>query len=158
MVDLNHVSLLEMQFAPSAFSCLLLQELAFDATQKVVFAESLTPIDEISVVGAGRSFDFDMPLDMGLRVSPQGDVLVSEPPTVAVVHMPVFVRYPPFAFVWVSVFCPLLELQKQDIFTVIEDLCCGHRAVIPGPSPNFRIQLANELALRPIVMVTYHLS
>ncbi len=158
MVDLNHVSLLEMQFAPIACSCLLLQELAFDATQEVVFAESLTPIDEISVVWAGRSFDFDMPLDMGLRVIPQGDLLVSEYPAVAVVHMPVFVSYPPFAFVWVSVFCPLLELQKQDIFTVIEDLCCGHRAVIPRPSPNFRIQLANELALRPVAVAVYYLS
>jgi hypothetical protein len=72
--------------------------------------------------------------------------------------MPVFVSYPSFAFVGVPVSCPLLELQKQDIFTVIEDLCCGHRAVIPGPSPNFRIQLANELALRSVVMGAYHLS
>ncbi len=158
LVDLNHVSLLEMQFAPPAFSCLLVQELAFDATQQVVFAESLTPIDEISVVWAGRSFDFDMPLDMGLRVIPQGDLLVSEYPALAVVHMPVFVSYPAVAFVWVSVCRPMLELQKQDLFTVIEDLCCGHCAVIPRPSRNFRIQLANELALRPVTMVAYHLS
>jgi len=158
MVDLNHVSFLEMQFAPTAFSGLLLQELAFDATQEVVFAESLAPIDEIPVVWAGRSFDFDMPLDMGLRVIPQGDLLVSEYPAVAVVHMPICVSYPAFAFVWVSVFCPLLELQKQNIFTVIEDLCCGHRTVIPRPPPNFRIQLANELTLRPVAMAVYHLS
>jgi hypothetical protein len=59
---------------------LLLQKPAFDAAQEVVFAESLTPIDEVSVVWAGRSSDFDMPLDMGLRVIPQGDVLVSEYP------------------------------------------------------------------------------
>jgi hypothetical protein len=158
MIDLNHVSLLEMQLAPTASSCLLLQELAFDATQEVVFAESVTPIDEISVVWAGRSFDFDMPLDMGLRVIPQGNVLVSEYPAVAVVHMPICVSYPPFAFVWVSVFCPLLELQKQNIFTVVEDLCCGHRTMIPGPSPNFCIQLANELSLCPVAMAVHHLS
>jgi hypothetical protein len=158
MIDLNHVSHFEMQFTPPALSGLLLQELAFDTTQEVVFAESLTPIDEISVVWAGRSFDFDMPLNMGLRVIPQGDLLVSEHPALAVIHMPVFVRYPAFAFVWVPVSCPLLELQKQDIFTVIEDLCCGHRAVIPRPSPNFRIQLANELALRPVAMAVDHLS
>ena len=110
------------------------------------------------MVGAGRSFAFDMPLDMGLRVIPQGDLLVSEYPAVAVVHRPVFVSSPPFAFVGVPVFCPLLEVQKQDIVTGIEDLCCGHRAVIPRPSPNFRIQLANELALCLVVMVASHLS
>ncbi len=158
MVDLNHVSFFKLQFAPPASSCLLLQEFAFDATQEVVFTESLTPIDEISIVWAGRSFDFDMPLDMGLRVIPQGDLLVSEYPAVAVIHMPVFVSYPSVACVRVPGSCPLLELQKQDRFTMIEDFCCGHRAVIPGPSSNFRIQLAHELALRPVAMDVDHPS
>ena len=158
MIDFNHISIFEVQFTPTTFSCLLLQELALDAAQEVVATESLTPIDEVSVVWAGRSFDFDMPLDMGLRVIPQSGLLVRECPAVAVIHMPVFVRYPPFAFVWVPVSCPLLELQKQDIFTVIEDLCCGHRAVIPRPSSNFCIQLANELALRLVAMAVHHLS
>jgi hypothetical protein len=73
MIDLNHVSFFEMQSTPAACAGLLLQELAFNAAQEVVFTESLTPIHEISVVWAGCSFHFDMPLDMGLRVIPQGD-------------------------------------------------------------------------------------
>ena len=78
VIDLYQIALGKDEFTPTTFSCLLLQELAFDATQKVVFAESLTPIDEISVVGASRSFDFDMPLDMRLRVIPQSGFPISE--------------------------------------------------------------------------------
>ena len=158
MVDFNEVALSEVQFAPPTFSSLLFDELAFDATQEVVVAESLTPVNEIAVIGAGRSFHFDMPLDVCLRVIPQGHLLVSEMPAFAVIHMPVVVSYPQFAFVWVSIPRPLLELQKQDIFTVIEDFCCGHRAMIASPSSDFGVQLSNELALCPVPMEMDHFS
>lgn len=70
MIDFNHISIFEMQVAPAAFSGLLLQKLALDAADEVVFAESLTPIQQISVIGAGGSLHFDMSLNRGLRVIP----------------------------------------------------------------------------------------
>jgi len=60
--------------------------------------------------------------------------------------------------------CSLVTLKPAylspylPIFTVIEDFCCGRCAMIPGPSPDLRIQLPNELALRPVPMEMYHLS
>ena len=158
MIDFNHISIFEMQFTPTTFSCLFLQELALDTAQEVVAAESLTPIQQVSIIWARGAFDFDMPVDMGLRVISQGRLLVGECPASAFIHMPVFVCYPPFAFVGMPVSCPLLELQKEDIFTVIEDFCCGHYSVISGPSSNFRIQFPNELTLRPVPMGVDHLS
>lgn len=70
MIDFNHISVFEMQVAPAAFSSLLLQKLPFDAADEVVFAESLAPIQQISIVRASGSLDFDMSLNMGLRVIP----------------------------------------------------------------------------------------
>ena len=68
MIDLNKISIVKLQLTPTTFSCLLLQELALDAAQEVVAAESLTPIQQVSIIWARGAFDFDMPVDMGLRV------------------------------------------------------------------------------------------
>lgn len=82
--------------------------------------------------------------------------MIGEDPAFAIIHVPVVVRYPAFAFVGMPVSCPLLKLLEQDIFTVIEDFRCGHGAVIPGPSSNFGIQLSDELPLRPVAMDADH--
>jgi len=71
MIDFNPISIFEVQSAPATLSCLFLQEFGFDATQEVVLAEPLAPVQEISIIGASRSLDFDMALDMRLRVIPQ---------------------------------------------------------------------------------------
>ena len=139
MIDFNHILIFELQLAPTAFSRLFLQELALDTAQEVVVAESLTPVQQISVIWACGSFHLDMSLDVRLRVIPQGGVLVRKRPAVAVIHVPIFVRYPAFAFVWVPKLCPSLELEKQDIFTMVEDFCCGHSAMVSGPSSNLRV-------------------
>ncbi len=139
MIDFNPISIFEVQSAPATLPCLFLQEFGFDATQEVVLAEPLAPVQEISIIRASRPLDFDMALDMRLRVIPQSGFSVGEYPAFAFIHMPVFVGYPTFAFVWMPIPCPMLELEKEDVFTVIEDFGCDHAAVIPGPSINFRI-------------------
>jgi len=96
MIDFNPISIFEVQSTPATLSCLFLQEFGFDATQEVVLAEPLAPVQEISIIGAGRSLDFDMALDMRLRVIPQRGFSVGEYPAFAFIHMPVFVGYPTF--------------------------------------------------------------
>ncbi len=139
MVNFDEIIILEVQSTPLAFSCLLLQEFAFGSVQQVMLAESLAPIHEVSIIWACSSFDFDMALDMRLRVIPQGGFPVGEDPAVAFIHMPVLVGDPTFAFVWMSVSCPLLELEKEDVFTVVEDFGGHHCSMIPRPSTNFCI-------------------
>jgi hypothetical protein len=139
MVNFDEIIILEVQSTPAAFSCLLLQEFAFGPVQQVMFAESLAPIHEVSIIWAGRSFDFDMPLDMRLRVIPQSGFPISEYPATAFIHMPVLVGDPTFAFVWMAVSGPLLELEKQNVFTVVEDFGGNHCSMIPRPSTHFRM-------------------
>jgi hypothetical protein len=158
MVNFQEIVIFEVQSTPSACPCLFLQEFAFDATQQVMFAEPLTPVDQVSVIWAGRSLDFDMTLNMGLWVVPQGGFSIREGPTFSFIHMPIGIGYPTLAFVWVSESCPVLQLEKQDIFTVIKHLGCCHRSVISRPSSNLCIQLSNELSLRSITVFSYHLS
>jgi hypothetical protein len=65
MVDLNNIVVLEVQSTQEAFPALLLQELAFPSIEQRMPAQSLTPIREVAIIGAGRSLHFDVVLDMG---------------------------------------------------------------------------------------------
>src|SRR6266568_9638683 len=71
VVYLNHVSILKEQPAPAAFSFLFLEEFPQRSTQQVVLAESLTPIQQISIIGGGLTLHFHVPLDMREAVCPQ---------------------------------------------------------------------------------------
>jgi hypothetical protein len=70
VVNFQKIIVFEVQSTPAASSCLLLQELAFDPAQQVVFAESLAPIHEVSIIWACSSLDFHMMPDMRLGMIP----------------------------------------------------------------------------------------
>ena len=71
VIYLNTVSILKEQSAPAAFSFLFLEKLPQRSTQQVVLAESLTPIQQISIIRACCSFHFYVSLDMREAVCPQ---------------------------------------------------------------------------------------
>ena len=71
VVYLNPVSILKEQSAPAAFSFLFLEELAQRSAKHVVLAESLTPIQQISIIGGGLTLHFDVSLDLREAVCPQ---------------------------------------------------------------------------------------
>ena len=91
VINLDDVSVSKEQLTPSAFSSLLLEELSQRSIQHGMSSESLTPIQQIPIVGACCSFDFDMALDLGLIVLPEDGSLVGENPSLPLIHMPVFV-------------------------------------------------------------------
>lgn len=91
MINLDDVSVLKEQFTPSAFSSLLLKELFQRSMKHRVDSESLTPIQQIPIVGTGCSFDLDVSLDLGLVVLPEQRSPVGEDPSLSLVHVPVFV-------------------------------------------------------------------
>lgn len=68
MVDLNNIVVLEVQPTPPAFSALLLQEFAFPSIEQWVPAQALTPIRQVAIIGAGRSFHFGVVLNRGAIV------------------------------------------------------------------------------------------
>ena len=108
VIDLYQIALGKVQFTPTTFPLLLVQQGSqFALGERVRLLQSLGPIEQISIIGAGCSPHFDMSLDVCLWVFPQGDAfLVCEQPALTVIHVPVFVRYPGSAFVWVSEVCP----------------------------------------------------
>ena len=68
--------------------------------------ESLAPVEEVAIVGTGRSLDFDVLLDVRLAVFPQRGLLATELPALSFLHMPVFVRDPVPSLVGVAALGP----------------------------------------------------
>src|SRR5260370_35068973 len=98
-----------------------------------------------------------MSLDMCLWMFPQRCAfLVFEYPALAVIHMPVFVRYPSPVFVWVSGVCPCSEVQIGDMTTAVQRCCCRDRLVIMGPSPYNEVELFEGLPLCELYVLFYH--
>ena len=54
-------------------------------------SEALAPIQQIPIVGTGCSFDFSMPLDLGLVVLPEDGSPVGKVPSLPFLYMPVFI-------------------------------------------------------------------
>ncbi len=96
--------------------------------------ESLTPVEEVSVVRAGSPFDFGVPLDMRLTMLPQDRFLARELPSFSLSHMPVFLRNPALSLVRVSASCPSAQSEVEHIVTAMERFCYHRSAMIIGPS------------------------
>lgn len=60
VIDFHQIAFSKRQFAPATFSLLLLEELGtFSPKQRMIF-QSLTPIQQISILWAGLSSDFSI--------------------------------------------------------------------------------------------------
>ena len=68
MVDLSTLVVLEVQPISPPFPALLLQEFAFPSIEQWMPAQTLTSRREVAVIGAGRSFLFDVVPNMGAIV------------------------------------------------------------------------------------------
>ena len=80
VIDFNDIGVLKEQLAPTTFPLLFAQEHALDPIEHGMGFESLAPIEEIAIVGTGRSLDLDVLLDVRLSVFPQRCLLASEMP------------------------------------------------------------------------------
>src|SRR5450759_1116126 len=97
-------------------------------------SQSLTPVEEIPIIGSCRPFHFDMSLNFSAIMFPQERSLIAEDPSFPICYMPVLVRDPEHAFVRVAASGPALELLKQDEATVMECICRYHAAIVVGPA------------------------
>jgi hypothetical protein len=71
MVNFGDISIVKEQSTPFAFALLLSQEYAQCPTKHVMVTESLTPIQEVAIIGASSSLHFDVSLDMCAGMIPQ---------------------------------------------------------------------------------------
>ena len=71
MVNFGDIFIVEEPSTPLTFPLLFSQEYAQCSTQHGVVPEPPTPVQEVAVIWASSSLDFDVSLDMGVSVVPQ---------------------------------------------------------------------------------------
>ena len=71
MVNFGNIFIIEEQSTPFTFALLFSEEDTQRSTKHVMVTESLTPIQEVAIIGASSSFHFDVSLDMRMGVIPQ---------------------------------------------------------------------------------------
>ena len=126
---------------------LLLKKLSQHTIEHGMGSESFAPIPHIPIVGAGCSFDLDMPLDLGLVMLPEDGSPVGEAPPLSLIDMPILVRNPVHPFVRMAAFAPSLKLLKEHVSTVMEGFFGDHTAIVIRPSMDHLVQFFDELSL-----------
>ena len=71
VIDLHDILVFEEQSTPLTFAFLFPEQNTQCSTKHVVLAESLTPVQEVAIIGASSSLYFDVSLDMRMGVIPQ---------------------------------------------------------------------------------------
>ncbi len=71
MVNFGNISIIEEQSTPFTFALLFSEQDTQCSTKHVVVTESLTPVQEVAIIGASSSLHFDVSLDMRAGVIPQ---------------------------------------------------------------------------------------
>lgn len=147
MVNFNDVSILKKQLTPAAFAALSLQQLAERSIDHGMSSQSLTPIEDLSIIRTCRSLDFAMSLNLGAIMFPQDRFLIAKNPSLPFCHMPVGIRDPEHAFVRMAASGPALELLKQDESAVMERFRRHHTAIVVRSAMDHLIQFFDELSL-----------
>jgi hypothetical protein len=107
MVDFYQVSIFEEQVTPSTFSLLPLEQLSQASIRKWVVFESLTPVQQVSVIGTGSPFDFDMTVDFRHTVPANfGSFGCGKHPVAPFFRSPVLLFYPVSSLCRMSTFGP----------------------------------------------------
>jgi hypothetical protein len=70
VIDFYYVLITEEQSTPLTFPLLFAQQDSQRSTPHVVVAEPLTPVQQVSVVGASSSLHFDVSLDLRMAMIP----------------------------------------------------------------------------------------
>ena len=121
MIDFHHIAFSKGQFAPATFSLLLLEELGKLSPQQWMIFQSLTPVQQISIIWTGLSSDFRVWREnMGHTVLSDGHRLRCRKHPFLIPNLaPVFPASPRPAFVWMSPFGPLNELIIHNVIAFV---------------------------------------
>src|SRR5260370_8083515 len=63
MIDFHEVSILKVQFTPTTFSPLLLEQSRFRLMHQWMGFQALAPVEQVSIIGTGGTLHFLLPLD-----------------------------------------------------------------------------------------------
>ncbi|GHO50436.1 hypothetical protein KSX_85990 [Ktedonospora formicarum] len=70
VIDFHNVLIFEEQFTPLTFALLFSEQDSQCSTEHVMVAESLTPIQKVSIIWASCSLHFGVSLDMRMAMIP----------------------------------------------------------------------------------------
>src|SRR5881409_184405 len=152
VVDLDPIIMLEAQPTIATAPALPLQQFCSSKTHTRVSSMSRAPVHPIAIIGTAVALDLDMPGDGHLAVRQEvcgigiggggGKGQTGAPP------VPVPLHPPGGGFLWVSPVCPAAELCPGEVVEPFIDGLAHAGAVIVRPTPDFGVELADQLTLR----------
>ncbi len=119
------------------------------------------------VIGISFTLDFDMSFDGDVFCLEQANGLECpilskdfsmKDPVLPFNGREVFLLNPFESFLWVSPFCPLPQRAEDGVVHFREGFFTHHMPVVIRPSPNFGVQLGDEISSRGLFVCLHHLS
>lgn len=101
---------------------------------------------------------FALPQANGLHNPLLSQDFSTEHPVLPLKRLEVFLRDPLLGLLCVSAFCPLPQHRKDGVVHRGCGLLAYDVPVIVGPSPNFGVELGNEVSCRRLLMVLHYFS
>ena len=132
VIDLYQIALGKVQFTPTTFPLLLVQQGSqFALGERVRLVQSLGPIEQISIKWTDRAFDLHMALDRSCGMIAEIQTIRRCKAPVILSHCsPVARSYPTCRLARMSAFSPAKQERKQVVITVIEGFLGGDAAVV----------------------------
>lgn len=113
VINLYYVIISNEQFAPSAFPLLFVKKFGFLRMHHGMCFQALTPVEQVSIIWAGRSSHLFMPLDCRISVKAEFGTYRRAEGVSTVYLFPVF-RVDPASFLsWMPSSRPTLQLEPD---------------------------------------------
>jgi hypothetical protein len=166
VVDLQQVSILEVESAPWALPLLYLEQLCLFVVHERVLFQPSCPIQQVSIIRACSPSYLHIVLSVRFRMEPDIDwfrvsrfVLdIRSKPDPCAHSNAVFPAYPPLAFSTVSGIHPSYELSIGIVIAGQKDPRTRHPSVVDAPSPYDGIEVADDLLLWSVSQLPQPLS
>ncbi len=132
MIDLDQIALGKVEFTPTTFSLLFVQQGSqFAPGERMRLLQSLGPIEQVSIKWAGVAFDLHMALDRSCGVITEIKTIGRcKAPVILSHRSPVPPSYPTRRLAGVSAFSPSKKQWKQVVIAIIEGFLGGDAAVV----------------------------
>src|ERR1051326_6481588 len=149
VVGLSYISITEIQSTTGTLPLLKPQQITIPRIRQGMVPQSLRPVDEVAIIRTGRTLHLCVASNRccAMRFQPS-TILGREFPAFALVHRPIFARYPSSSFIRVTTVCPAPQHVVEQGITSLEGFFRHHHSVVIRPSQNDRIEVRDQPRLR----------